>query len=89
MDTPDLTSRHALQQALDRMRGAMQDVCAILEHDVERAITAMQDAPALQVLYFTWGQVSAPNRVRFLLEMLTPEERCAIQTGLWPDGEGS
>ncbi len=44
-----------------------------------------QQPTPLDYLHRYWRQVSPEDRLRFLVEMLTPTERLLLQSGLWPD----
>lgn len=43
----------------------------------------------LDYLHRYWRKVSPDDRLRFLLEMLTPQERRVVQQGLFPDEEST
>jgi hypothetical protein len=36
-------------------------------------------------LHRLWRQIPPQDRLRFLIEMLTPAERRVVSTGLWPE----
>jgi hypothetical protein len=62
------------------------------EHQDEHCRYLLHDAAELRAtpmdhLHRTWRQVSPEDRLRFLCEMLTPNERRALQLG-WEDDGG-
>ena len=50
-----------------------------------KAAGIVHDPTPLDYLHRYWRQVSPEDRLRFLVEMLTPNERRALQLGLEED----
>lgn len=51
------------------------------------AMLAAVPLTPLERLRAAWGQVPATARLRFLVEVLTPEERCALALGFEDEEE--
>jgi hypothetical protein len=68
------------------MNTAMQQLMSMADVlvDYVRGIAPGPEA-TLSLLYAVWPHLDQGDRLRFLIENLTPTERRAIQTGLWPD----
>jgi hypothetical protein len=54
---------------------------------IHRAYTQARDIQEtpLTTLHRVWRKVEPEERLRFLLEMLTPQERRVVATSLWPE----
>jgi hypothetical protein len=76
-----LEANAAINMACERLVGAAEEIVEFVQ------ASSLDDYGCLNLLYAVWPLVPPPQRMRFLMEMLTPPERVAIQTGLLPDTE--
>jgi hypothetical protein len=64
----------------------MNENCESLLQEVQRLearYAAQVPESALATLHRVWRQVPTADRLRFLIEMLTPNERRVLSTGLF------
>jgi hypothetical protein len=77
---------------LDYLAGHNTDLLQAVKEgtmSIHRAYTQARDIQEtpLTTLHRVWRKVAPDERLRFLLEMLTPQERRVVATSLWPEEE--
>jgi hypothetical protein len=83
------------QYKLDYLKREAPDLFAAVEKrtlSIHRAYMLARGIPPetpLTTLHRYWRKVPPEDRLRFLLEMLTPNERRLIATGLWPEEDSA